>query len=173
MINYSTIKLFLTRTSNFSSRDQVIKIICRNQNCGTKGVLSRCQIILWQLLTCHFTRTSQRRTRPNLRSFPVRLDPTPHGTALLWRLLWTATVKHRTLHVMRLTLVSKLYCSGSLALGSSHVKTWTFDLGLSIHRKFIMNDHFRYFLAGILDGHTQRLSQPRGSVIYANFRALL
>lgn len=85
----------------------------------------------------------------------------------------TATVKHRTLHVMRLTLVSKLYCSGSLALGSSHVKTWTFDLGLSIHRKFIMNDHFRYFLAGILDGHTQRLSQPRGSVIYANFRALL
>lgn len=36
-----------------------------------------------------------------------------------------------------------------------------------------MNDHFRYFLAGILHGHTQRLSQPRGSVIYANFRALL
>ena len=87
MINYSTIKLFLTKTSNFSSRDRVIKIICRNQNGGTKGGLNRCQTILWYLLTCHFTRTSQRHTRPNLRSFPVRLDPTLHGTALLSSLM--------------------------------------------------------------------------------------
>lgn len=84
MINYSTIKLFLTRTSNFSSRDQVIKIICLKSKLWH---LSRCQIILWQLHTCHFTRTSQRHTRPKLRSFPVLLDPTPHGTALLSSLM--------------------------------------------------------------------------------------